>query len=217
MIHGTLQSDIMLDVVAVHLVPNQLHRTLEFSWFNTPWVDMAPTPVHKWRYEDAGPGTIVMAPRWKVLVSKLMVGTFSQGYFPILVHFKSFGWGGTSWQRSLHIRLPLWESINQTYIELITYLGKRRLFTACEVRGLGISMSVLIILVDYFVRAVPVIVQWHLTLQRLCRNWRLAENTWLRGQWWGDRRGLEVIEINDFYRCLLNHVIQDTPAPVIMD
>ena len=103
--------------------------------------------------------------------------------------------GGTSWQRSLHIRLPLWESIIQTYIELITYLGKRRLFTACEVRGLGISMSVLIILVDYFVRAVPVIVQWHLTLQRLCRNWRLAENTWLRGQWWGDRRGLEVIEI----------------------
>ena len=85
----------MLDVVAVHFVPNRLQRTLEFGWFDTPWVDVAPTPVRKRRYEDAGPGTIDVAPKRKVLVSKLTGGTFSRNYFPILGCFKSFRWGGT--------------------------------------------------------------------------------------------------------------------------
>ena len=85
----------MLDVVAVNLVPNRLHHTLEFGWFNTPWVDVAPTPVCKRGYEDAGPGTIDVAPNRKVLVSKLTGRAFSRDYFPIFVCFKSFGWGGT--------------------------------------------------------------------------------------------------------------------------
>ena len=122
----------MLDIVVVHFVPNWLQCTLEFSWFNTPWVNMAPTPVCKRRYEDAGPGTINVAPKWKVLVSKLTGGTFSRNYFPILVCFKLFRWGGTGWQRSLSIQLSLWESIIWIYVELMTYLGKRRPFNAAS-------------------------------------------------------------------------------------
>ena len=78
-------------------------------------------------------------------------------------------------------------------------------------------MSVLIVLVDYFIWAVPVVVQRHLALQRLCRNRRLAENAWLRGQWWSDRKGSEVIDLDDFYRFLFNQVIQDNSESETMD
>ena len=77
MIYCTLQSDLMLDFVMVNLVPNQLHRILEFSWLNTPWVHIVLTPVCKRRYVDTTPGVSVLASRWKVLVIKLTAGTFS--------------------------------------------------------------------------------------------------------------------------------------------
>ena len=77
MVHCTLQSDLMLDFVAVNLIPNQLHHLLEFGWLNTPWVYVTPTPVHKGRYVDATPGISVLASRWKVLVIKLTARTFS--------------------------------------------------------------------------------------------------------------------------------------------